>query len=79
MDNESKVRNERAKKLRRKRTRQLIISLIIMAVLAAGIWVYNYRMQNGIFPGDQLILTYESSRHPFSTNDLSGLIPHYFM
>ena len=36
-------------------------------------------MQNGIFPGDQLILTYESSRHPFSTNDLSGLIPHYFM
>ncbi|MBQ3698156.1 MAG: efflux RND transporter periplasmic adaptor subunit [Spirochaetales bacterium] len=50
MDNESKVRNERARKLRRKRTRQLIISLIIMAVLAAGIWVYNYRMQNGIFP-----------------------------
>ena len=36
-------------------------------------------MQNGIFPGEQLILTYESSRHPFSTNDLSGLIPHYFM
>jgi len=36
-------------------------------------------MQNGIFPGEQLILTYESSRYPFSTNDLSGLIPHYFM
>ncbi|MBR3403302.1 MAG: hypothetical protein IKG67_13815 [Parasporobacterium sp.] len=36
-------------------------------------------MQNGIFPGDQLVLTFESSSHPFSTNDLSGLIPHYFM
>ena len=35
-------------------------------------------IQNDIFPGDQLIITFESKTRPFSTKDLAKLIDHYF-
>ena len=34
-------------------------------------------MQNEIFPGEQLLLTFESKSRPFATEDLELLIEHY--
>lgn len=34
-------------------------------------------MENGIFPGDRLLITAESSAKPFSTKDLDMLIEHF--
>ena len=36
-------------------------------------------LQNHIFPGEQLLLTFDSSTRPFSTKDLTEIIDHYFL
>lgn len=33
--------------------------------------------QNGIYPGDQLILTYETKLHPINQKQIAGIIQHY--
>lgn len=38
--------------------------------------IHTY-MENGIFPGDRLLITAESSEKPFSTKDLDMLIEHF--
>ena len=35
-------------------------------------------MEHGIFPGEKLILTAETSSRPLSTRDLERIIRHYF-
>ena len=36
-------------------------------------------MENGIFPGEKLILTAETTARPLSTRDLERIIRHYFL
>ena len=53
MDNERIVRDEKARKLRKKKVRTWIITILIMGVVAAGWWIYTYKMDNGVFPWQQ--------------------------
>ena len=50
MDSETKVRRDREKKIRRKKVRRVILIILGIAVLIAGIRIYNYRMTNVVFP-----------------------------
>ena len=53
MDNERIVRDEKARKMRKKKIRTWIITFLILGVLAAGWWIYTYKMNNGVFPWQQ--------------------------
>ena len=53
MDNERIVRAEKARKMRKKKIRTWIITFLILGVLAAGWWIYTYKMDNGVFPWQQ--------------------------
>ena len=35
--------------------------------------------QNGIFPGEQLIITFETRKNPLNQKQISNLIEHYFI
>lgn len=49
-NNETLVRNDREKKLRRKKIRRTILTILLIVLVIAGIWVYNYRISKGVFP-----------------------------
>lgn len=39
----------------------------------------NYYIKNEYYPGDNLIITYESSVQPLNTNALTDMLNHYFL
>ena len=49
-NNETLVRTDREKKLRRKKIRRTILTILLILLVIAGIWVYNYRLSKGVFP-----------------------------
>ncbi len=53
MDNERIARDEKARKLRKKRIRTWIITILIMGALATIWWIYTYKMDKGVFPWQQ--------------------------